>query len=74
MGNGMSDYWRARRAHDREQQVMKGLYHVVRALLDNKPSPNVLLIEVKRMTEEIERAVAEATAQLITQPSERPRP
>ncbi len=49
----MSDYWRARRAAEREEKVMKDFYIFIRCLLDKKPTPNIIMTELTRLTQEL---------------------
>lgn len=49
----MSDYWRARRAAEQEEKVMKNLYIFIRCLLDKKPTPSVIMNQIVRMSEEL---------------------
>lgn len=49
MGNGMTDYWRARRAAEQEQKVMRDLYIFIRCLLDKKPTPRVMERETNKI-------------------------
>ncbi len=34
MGNGLSDYWRARRQYEKEQKVMNNFLHFMQKLLN----------------------------------------
>ena len=51
----MSDYWRAKRAADREEKVMRDFYIFVRCLLDKQLSP---LLMIKDMENKMEQIIA----------------
>jgi len=38
MSDGMKEYWRAKRAYDREQKIIRHFLDFVTALLKNKPT------------------------------------
>lgn len=54
MGSGLSDYWRERQRHDREQKVIRDLHFFVRCLIDNKIAPWKMLQDVKKMMRQID--------------------
>ena len=53
MGNGMSDYWRARRAQDREEKVVRDFLIFFRCLIDHKPTPKVMERQTNRIIEKM---------------------
>ena len=53
MGNGMSDYWRAKRLQDREEKIIRDFFIFFRCLVDRKPSPSVMMRETNRALEGI---------------------
>lgn len=43
MSDGMSDYWRAKRAYEKEQKIMKHFLDFVTALLRNTPTMRIAM-------------------------------
>jgi hypothetical protein len=48
MSDGMSEYWRAKRAYDREQKIMKHLLDFVTALLRNRPTMRMCMQQMDK--------------------------
>lgn len=62
MSDGMSEYWRARRARQHEDKIMRDFYCIVRSLIDNQPSPNFKMNRLIELEKEISWMVAEIKA------------
>lgn len=49
MSDGMSEYWRAKRAQAREEKIKMNFYIMITSLLWNRPSLKVVEDQSKRM-------------------------